>query len=112
MKFAALAGTVTGYGDRGVDGTAYSSRDGYLFADGNDDAWWIVFQPSSGAGVPGAQARGDVLACSDAHGELIRVRVLAGDVLRRDADAAFREHAPLTYEDAVAVAADLPAHRG
>lgn len=107
VRFVALAGTVTGYGDRGVDGTAYKSRDGYLFSDSAEDSWWVIFQASSGAVFPRAQARGDVLACSDSHGETIHVRALAKGVLRVDADAAFRDHAPVSYEDAVAVAAGI-----
>lgn len=111
VKFAALPGAVTGYGGRGLDGTAYSSRDGYLFEDSREDTWWIIFQPSPGSGFSTLDARGDVLACSAAHGEPVTVRVLAGDVARRDADAAFRENTPFTYEDAVAVATGIPAHR-
>ncbi|GAC1488978.1 MAG: hypothetical protein NVS2B15_06240 [Pseudarthrobacter sp.] len=107
VKFVALAGTVTGYGDRGVHGTAYKSRDGYLFRDSDEESWWVIFQPSSVAVIPRAQVRGDVLACSDSHGEAIRVRPLARGVLRVDADAAFRDHTPVSYEDAVAVAVGI-----
>jgi hypothetical protein len=85
---------------------------GYVFEDTEGAAWWIIFQQSSEVGAPLAQVRGDVLACSDSHGETIHVRVLARGVLRNDADAAFGEHAPFTYEDAVAVAAGIPARHG
>lgn len=106
-RFAALPGTVSGYGGRGVNGAAYSSRHSHLFKDAADDSWWIIFQPSADSGHAAGPAYGDVLACSESLGDVVHVRVLAAAVLRKEADAAFRDKAPATYDEAVAVAAGL-----
>jgi hypothetical protein len=106
-RFAAMPETVSGYGGRGVNGPAYSSRQGHLFKDGADDSWWIIFQPSADSGHSAGPAYGDVLACSESLGDVVHVRVLAAAVLRKDADAAFRDKAPSTYDEAAAVAAGL-----
>lgn len=108
VRFAALPGSVDGYGGRGVDGDAYSSPRGYLFTDSSDEPWWIVFQPAPGKASRRAEIRGDVLACSAGHGEAVHVRVLAKDVLREDADAAFRNSRPSSYENAAGVADGIP----
>jgi hypothetical protein len=108
IRFAALPGSVDGYGGRGVDGDAYSAPRGYLFTDSSDERWWIVFQPAPGNAPRRAWARGDVLACSAGHGEKVHVRVLAKDVLREDADAAFRNSRPSSYENAAGVADGIP----
>ncbi|MBT8161723.1 MULTISPECIES: hypothetical protein [Arthrobacter] len=104
IRFAAAAGSVSGYDRRGVDGTAYRWRGGYLFEDANGNDWWIVFQPSTSAGPGGRGGRGDVLACGTWSAGAVQVRVLASDVLREDADAVFRNEKPATLEDAVRAA--------
>ena len=106
-RFAALPDSVSGYGGRGVNGTAYSSRHGHLFRDGDGADWWIIFQPAAESGHASDSAYGDVLACSESLGDVVHVRVLAAAVRRRDADAAFRAGAPTTYGEAAAVAAGL-----
>ena len=68
----------------------------------------VDFQISPDSGSHGSKVRGDVLACSAAHDELVHVRVLAPDVLRDDASAAFRQNTPLSNEEAVKVAASIP----
>jgi hypothetical protein len=108
VRFAAPPEAVEGYDGRGVDGAAYFPRSGYLFADDAGDPWWIIFQISPGTGSRRAQVRGDVLGCSAVHDELVHVRVLAADVLRVDADAAFRQNLPISFEEAAGVAARLP----
>jgi hypothetical protein len=108
IRFAALPGSVDGYGGRGVDGDAYRSPQGYLFTDSSGERWWIVFQPAPGKAPRNAWVRGDVLACSAGHGEAVHVWVLAKDVLREDADAAFRDSRPSSYENAAGVAAGIP----
>lgn len=108
LRFAAPPDSVEGYGGRGVDGAAYRPPAGYLFRDEEGDAWWIIFQVSPGPGSHGAKVRGDVLGCSEAYDELVHVRVLAADVLRADADAAFRQQSPSSYEEAANVAAGIP----
>lgn len=108
MRFVASPDAVEGYEGRGVEGAAYLPPAGSLFRDAAGDTWWIIFQLSPGSGSHGSKVRGDVLACSAAYDELVHVRVLASDVLRADADAAFRENAPSSYEEAVEVAASIP----
>lgn len=107
IRFVALPGVVKGYGGRGVEGAVYRPQAGNLFCDGAGGTWWIIFQISPDARFQGAQVRGDVLACSASHDAVIQVRVLASDVLRVDADAAFGQNAPSNYEEAVAVAARI-----
>ena len=123
-RFAALPESVSGYGGRGINGSAYSSGHGHLFRDADGGDWWIIFQPATGsaespesAHTPEAAhtleahasepAYGDVLACSEYLGDVVHVRVLAAGVRRGDADAAFRAGTPSTYEEAAAVAAGL-----
>jgi hypothetical protein len=108
VRFAAPPDAVEGYDGRGVDGAAYCRPAGCLFKDKAGDTWWIIFQPPPDSGPHGNQIRGDVLGCSAAHGELVHVRVLAAGVFRVDADAAFRQNAPFSYEEAVEVAASIP----
>ncbi|MBO1267571.1 hypothetical protein [Arthrobacter cavernae] len=108
VRFVALPGSVVGYGERGVEGAAYSCKGGHLFRDSAEDNWWIIFQPHVGEVADSSQAQGDVLACSDTFGDLVHVRVLAAGVIRRDADAAFREQEPGSYEDAVRTADAIP----
>jgi hypothetical protein len=107
LRFAASPDTVQGYEGRGVEGAAYRPPAGYLFRDVSGDTWWIIFQMSPDMGSNGPKVRGDVLACSAASDELVHVRVLASDVLRVDADAAFRQNAPFSYEEALEVAANI-----
>ncbi|MEZ2390215.1 hypothetical protein AB6813_11820 [bacterium RCC_150] len=107
IRFAAAAGSVSGYGGRGVDGSAYSSSEGFLFTDGLGKSWWIVFQPWEVTGSSGAGDRGDILGCSAGYGEVVHVRVLAKDVLRDDADGVFTVLRPATYEEAVRAAASI-----
>ncbi|QHK21151.1 hypothetical protein GU243_17140 [Pseudarthrobacter psychrotolerans] len=54
------------------------------------------------------QCSRDVLGCSESHDELVHVRVLASNVTRVDADAAFRQNTPSSYEEVAAVAARIP----
>lgn len=108
LRFAALPQAVEGYGGRGVDGTAYRPPGGYLFLDKSGDTWWIVFQEFPDTGSHGPLAQGDVLSCGESHDELVHVRVLASNVNRADADAAFRKNAPASYEEAVEVASRIP----
>lgn len=108
VRFAALPDAVEGYQGRGVEGAAYRPRAGYLFRDEAGATWWIIFQISPDPGSQESKVRGQVLACSAAHNEPVHVRVLASDVLRIDADAAFRQSAPFSYEEAVEVAASIP----
>ena len=108
LRFAAPPDSVEGYGGRGVDGAAYRPPAGYLFRDEAGAAWWIIFQVSPGSDSHGPKVRGDVLGCSEAYDELVHVRVLATDVLRMDADAAFRQQSPSSYEEAANVAAGIP----
>lgn len=108
VRFAAPPEDVVGFQGRGVDGTAYLPRGGILFLDAAGDPWWVIFQESPGNYSRRALVRGDVLACSEHHDELVHVRILAADVLRADADAAFRQNAPLSFEDAAEVAARIP----
>jgi hypothetical protein len=110
--YQAQPGTVEGFGGRGVEGPAFSSRGGYLFHDASGDAWWIIFHRSSDVVLHRAASRGDVLACSaseGSEGEPVRVRVLAEGVLEADAEDAFRVRVPATFEDAVRVAACIAA---
>lgn len=108
VRFVASPDAVEGYGGRGVEGAAYRPPAGSLFRDAAGATWWIIFQISPGSGSHGSKVRGDVLACSAAYDELVHVRVLASDVLRVNADAAFRQDALLSYEAAVEVAASIP----
>jgi hypothetical protein len=108
VRFAAPPEAVEGYDGRGVEGAAYCPPAGYLFRDEAGDTWWIIFQMSPQAGSLRSQARGDVLACSASYDELVHVRVLASDVLRVEADTAFRQNAPSSYEEAVEVASRIP----
>lgn len=107
ISFVALPGSVVGYGDRGVNGVAYRGAGGYVFRDKVGGRWWIIFQPHADEIAGNARARGDVLACSHAFGEAVQVRVLAGDVLRCEADAAFGGGTPSSYEDAAGMAAAI-----
>lgn len=108
LRFAAVPQAVEGYGARGVDGTAYRPPGGYLFLDKFGDTWWIIFQEFPDAGSHGPRAQGDVLGCSESHEEMVHVRVLASNVNRADADAAFRKNTPSSYEEAVEVASRIP----
>jgi hypothetical protein len=107
VRFAAPPEEVVGYPGRGVDGPAYLPRSGIFFTDAAGDPWWVIFQESPGTDSRRSHVRGDVLACSEHHDELVHVRVLAAHVLRADADAAFRQNAPLSLEDAAEVAAGI-----
>lgn len=107
VRFAAPPEAVDGYQGRGVDGVAYMPAGGYQFTDHDGNPWWIIFQISPGTFSSRAQVRGDVLGCCGVHDELVHVRVLADNVLRVDADAAFRQNTPVTFEEAVRVAATL-----
>ncbi|WP_157372144.1 hypothetical protein [Arthrobacter sp. Soil736] len=100
-------GSVAGYGDRGVNGAAYRHAAGFTFTDTAGENWWVIFQPVARDAADNPPVRGDVLACRGAYGEPVQVRVLAGDVLRADADAAFRKTAPSSYEDAARIAAGV-----
>ena len=108
VRFAAEPEEVVGYRDGGVDGAAYLPRGGIVFMDAAGDPWWIIFQESAGIHSRRAQVRGDVLACSEHHDELVHVRILAADVLRVDADAAFRQDAPVSLEEASETAGGIP----
>jgi hypothetical protein len=108
VRFAAPQEAVEGYEGRGVEGPVYHPRAGYLFRDEAGATWWIIFQIYSDSRSHGSKVRGDILACSAAYDELVHVQVLAFDVLRADADAAFRQHTPFTYEEAVEVATSIP----
>lgn len=108
LRFAATPQAVEGYSGRGVDGTAYRPPSGYLFMDKSSGTWWIIFQEFPDAGSHGSRAQGDVLGCSESHDELVHVRVLASNVNRVDADAAFRQNAPSSYEEAAEVASRIP----
>lgn len=106
LRFSAAPANVEGYDGRGVDGIAYRPPGGYLFKDKSGGAWWIIFHQFP-TDDPHAPRRGDVLGCSESHEELIHVRVLAADVGRNDADAAFRDNMPSSYEEAEKVAAQI-----
>ncbi|MFP3462059.1 hypothetical protein R5O87_14525 [Arthrobacter globiformis] len=108
IRFAAPPDAVEGYGGRGVDGFAITTAAGYLFRDEAGDPWWIIFHPYPESVSHGDRARGDILACSESHDDVVHVRLLASDVQRGDAEAAFRLSAPLGYEDAVEVAGRVP----
>lgn len=108
VRFAALPDAVEGYEGRGVEGAAYRPRADYLFRDESGATWWIIFQRSPDSGPHESKVRGEVLGCSAAHNEPVHVRVLASDVLRIDADVAFRQNSPFSYEEAVEVAASIP----
>lgn len=108
IRFSASADSVEGYGGRGVEGTAFAPRAGYLFRDEAGDTWWIIFQPFSDSGLHRDQELGDILACSAAYDEVVHVRVLASGVRRADAEAAFRQRSPFTYEEAAEVARLVP----
>ncbi|MDQ0634300.1 hypothetical protein QFZ40_002209 [Arthrobacter pascens] len=108
MRFVARPEAVEGYEGRGVDGAVYRPPAGSLFRDESGATWWIIFQASPGSGPHGPKVKGDVLACSAAHDQLVHVRVLARDVLCVEADAAFHDKAPNTYEEALDVAASIP----
>lgn len=108
LRFAATPDAVEGYGGRGVDGTAYRPPGGYLFQDRSGGKWWIIFQEFPHAGSPRPGVYGDVLACSETHGELVHVHVLASNVNRVDADTAFRQNGPSSYEEAAEVTARIP----
>lgn len=108
LRFAATPEAVEGYGGRGVDGTAYRPPAGYLFQDRTGGQWWIIFQEFPHAGSRRPAIYGDVLACPETHDELVRVRVLASNVNRVDADAAFEQNGPSNYEEAVEITARIP----
>lgn len=108
IRFAAPPDEVEGYAGRGVDGWAITTAAGYLFRDEAGDAWWIIFQPYPDSGSHGDRARGDILACSESHDDLVQVRLLASDVQRGDAEAAFRLSASLLFADAAEVAGRIP----
>lgn len=108
FRFAAVPGNVEGYGGRGVDGAAYRPPGGYYFLDKAGAPWWVIFQEFPEAGPRGPQVHGDVLGCCESHEDLVHVRVLAPNVNRADADAAFRKNPPSTYEEAVEVASRIP----
>jgi hypothetical protein len=107
LRFAASAENVEGYGGQGVDGIAYRPPGDYLFKDKSGSAWWIIFHPVRTEDPHTARQRGDVLACSESHEEPIHVRVLAASVSRAEADAAFRNKTPSSYEEAEKVAAQI-----
>jgi hypothetical protein len=106
LRFAAAPEEVEGYGGRGVDGIVYRPPGDYLFRDKSGGTWWIIFHEFLDDDPH--KDRGDVLGCSESHDELVHVRVLAANVNRVEADAAFRQNAPSSYEDAVDVAARIP----
>jgi len=107
-KFSAAADAVEGYGGRGVDGTAFLPRAGYLFRDEAGGTWWVIFQPLPHSGLHRDQVLGDILACSASYDEMVHVKVLASGVRRTDAEAAFRQRAPFSYEEAVDAARLVP----
>ena len=107
LRFAAAPATVEGYGGLGVDGIAYRPPGGYLFKDKSGRAWWIIFHPLPTDDPHTSRRRGDVLACSDSHEELVHVRVLAANVSCTEADAAFRDNTPSSYEEAEEVTARI-----
>ncbi|CAN7322272.1 hypothetical protein LJR078_001822 [Arthrobacter sp. LjRoot78] len=109
LRFAAAAESVEGYGGRGVDGIAYRPPGDYLFKDKSGGTWWIIFHPFPTDDAHTSRHRGDVLACSESHEELIHVRVLAANVSRAEADAAFRDNMPTSYEEVEKVAAQIGA---
>jgi hypothetical protein len=108
LRFAAAPEDVEGYDGRGVDGIAYRPPGGYLFRDKSGGTWWIIFHEFLDDDSHKSRGRGDVLGCSESHEELVHVRVLASNVKRVEADAAFRQNTPSSYEDAVNVAARIP----
>jgi hypothetical protein len=108
VRFAAPPEEVADFQGRGVYGAAYLPRGGILFKDADGDPWWVIFQETPGTDTRHTHVRGDVLACTATHDELVHVRVLAADVLQVDADAAFRQDAPVSLEDAADVAARIP----
>jgi hypothetical protein len=107
-RFSASADAVEGYGGRGVDGTAFLPRAGYLFRDEAGGTWWVIFQALPDSGLHRDQVLGDILACSASYDEMVQVRVLASGVRRADAEAAFRQRAPFRYEEAVDTARLVP----
>ena len=107
LRFAAAPEAVEGYFGGGVDGAAYRPPGDYLFRDQSGINWWIIFQELPGIDPHGPRTHGDVLACSESHDELVHVRVLATNVKRTDADAAFGQNVPSTYEKAEEVAARI-----
>lgn len=112
VRYLGLPGTVSDYGGRGVEGTAYGSRDGHLFRDDSGERWWVIFRRSTDVVPSRALIHGDVLACSAAHDEQVRVKELAADVLQTDADAAFREAAPSSFEEAAGLASLAAGKKG
>lgn len=109
LRFAAAPAEVEGYGGRGVDGVAYRPPGDYIFKDQSGGTWWIIFHEFLNDDPHGSRHLGDVLACSESHGEPVHVRVLASNVSRAEADSAFGDNLPFSYEDAVKVAARIPA---
>jgi hypothetical protein len=107
VRFAAAAGSVEGYGGRGVNGRALHPTAGYLFPDPAGDPWWVIFQPWPPSGPQGHRVRGDILACNDSYGDVVHVVVLAAGVWEDDAEAAFRANVPLSLADAARVAGTL-----
>lgn len=107
LRFEAAPANVEGYGGRSVDGIAYRPSGDYLFKDKSGGTWWIIFHPFPTDDPHTSRRRGDVLACSESHEELIHVRVLAANVSHAEADAAFRDNTPSSYEEAEKVAAQI-----
>ncbi|MCQ9164193.1 hypothetical protein [Arthrobacter sp. STN4] len=108
IQYSAEPGTVAGDENRSIHGTAYKAAQGYLFRDQDETPWWIIYSPTTGTGSGGAQQVGDILSCSESTDELVTVRVLARNVLQRDADNAFLSACPATYEEATRTASQIP----
>ncbi|MDQ0767913.1 hypothetical protein QF031_000662 [Pseudarthrobacter defluvii] len=108
VRFAAPAGSVEGYGGRGVNGHALHPAGHYLFPDHDGGDWWVIFQARPSARLRGHRVAGDILACSDSPGDMVHVMVLAANVWEDDAEAAFRADVPSRLEDAARVAAGVP----
>lgn len=107
IRFAAAAASVEGYGGRGLNGRALHPADGYLFPDRYGEGWWVIFQPWPGQAGQGHKVPGDILACNDSYGDMVRVLVLARGVREDDAEAAFRANVPVSLADAARVAATV-----
>ncbi|UKA53396.1 hypothetical protein LFT45_16945 [Arthrobacter sp. FW305-BF8] len=112
IRFSAQPDEVEGYGGRGVDGSAVTTAAGYLLRDEAGDAWRVIFQPYPESSSHGDRVIGDILACSESHDEVVHVRLLASGVRWADATAAFRQDAPVRYEDAARVASTVPRAAG
>jgi hypothetical protein len=107
VKFSAAAGSVEGYGGRGINGRALHPAAGYLFPDREGRQWWVIFQPWPSPGQHGHKIPGDILACDDSYDDMVHVVVLAVGVWEDDAEAAFRAYVPSSLEEAARVAVSV-----